>query len=752
MTTHHEYSGYLRTLLHAPDPNARHQVEHVYFSADDLMHWELTDRKSEKEWQQIPVRRERTAEGVRIEGNFAGVRRIDNVGEDDPSFWVALGTVNIEDGRFPIDVNRFPILEIAYRCTSAHAQPAVVWSYDGGEHFDGLRCSKEWRTIVRRVQHFGFPERISALTLRLYAATRTTESFEVQSICFRALTPGEAEAIQKRESALAPERELPHYPLLDEFLPLGCYMSAATAKRMADKMETPFRDYWRLALEDIVRQHHNAIVLHDIDALTQEEWREILSLAQSFDVRIVAMHEWPLEHLAREGHDWIDAYVRPYADSPALLAWSVCDEPPEGAFQPHLGARKLIEESDAQHPLAVIMRSPDAFPLFAPYFAASGVAYYASKNPWGLGDTVRTHLPLSKGQQFWVTGPGFVWASDTPEWKTCPEMRLMLNLAFANGARGWFSFTYHNDPIWLGGNCQRSLTGPFLCFSDLWTELAQRMERFAAMAPLLLNAIPCGREQGRLTVEGRPHPRSELPEHVPPVQWMLLRGPDCDVYYVVNNDIDEVTGVNLGLQGIFEQGYEVYDVTDFVRTRIWKRVDRNRHIEMFPGQGQIFLAAPGSVCTQWRDRIVQRMIENDRRQITIDLGLARRYDLDIGDIQGLLRRLGMGEPMEELHHVQGAREHILNLIYDCPDIARTRTRLVEVSAMLCACDGTLCRLLGRGKGDAAHELGLLTLPLARRLTDLRLKLRRGRGREIQEEAAALAADARQILEKIRAES
>ncbi|MCC6143259.1 MAG: hypothetical protein IT368_05590 [Candidatus Hydrogenedentes bacterium] len=745
----YEYSGFLRTLMHAPDPRAREYVDHVYFSADDLQHWSLTDRKNEKEWQQIPVTRERTPEGVRLEGRFTGVRRIDNVGEADPSFWVALSSVRGGDGRWPVDTQRFPIMEVTYRCTSAGALPAVVWEYTGGEHFDGLKATSEWRTIVRRVQYHGFPERVNGVTFRLYSATRTVESFEIQSICFRAMTPAEGEASWKKDRAIEESALTHQYPLLNDFMPFGCYMSAATTKHMAELMEVTFRDYLRLAFEDMARQFHNAIILQDVGALSEEEWRELLAMAHFFGIKVLALHEWRVDQFKTRGKQLVDRYIRPYADSPALLGWSIYDEPPEYTFEPHLYARSLIEEADPNHPLTVIMRSANAFPLFAPYFAASGISHFKSRSPWDLGTLVKRHLPLTRGQQFWITAPAFVWATDTPEWSTCPEIRLMLNLAFANGARGWFAYTYHNDPIWIGGNCQRSLTGPFLCFSDLWTEMGQRMERFSAMAPLFLNASPVPPEDDRIGLTGKAHTRSRLEESIPPYQLHILQAADYRLYYLVNNDVEEVTSANLDFTRLLDQGLAVYDMTDFVRSRVWSPSKAIRHLEMFPGQGQIFLAAEPQVCNRWRDVIVERLIENDRRQIGVDLGLARRYDLDVSSIQRLLQELGMGKPMDELQRVHEARDLLLNAIYSAPAITDCRTKLIEVSALLCACDGSLCRLLGRGKGEAAQELGTRLLPIARELTQMRLKLRRGHGREILDSVRELSRQAQDLLLDIR---
>ena len=65
-----------------------------------------------------------------------------------------------------------------------------------------------------------------------------------------------------------------------------------------------------------------------------------------------------------------------------------------------------------------------------------------------------------------------------------------------------------------------------------------------------------------------------------------------------------------------------------------------------PGQGHVLLIAEPPAAEFWRARIIERLIENDRRQISLDLGLARRYDLPREErlwLQGRIEAWGGGQ-------------------------------------------------------------------------------------------------------------
>ncbi|MCH7909704.1 MAG: hypothetical protein IIB38_08820, partial [Candidatus Hydrogenedentes bacterium] len=246
----YEYSGYLSTILYKPDPTLSESVDAISFTPQDLANWKTLDFSHAPEWRQVPVKRKNTDEGVSIEGDFRGVLAIDSLSADDPRFWAPLSTIDLQDDRFPIDTTQYPIVEVTYRCTSPNAHPTWMWTYEGGSHFGALPKSTEWHTVARNMQHFGFPSQINNFVLRLYSPTRTVESLEIASVRFRAMGKNESDATSKSYANLEERRLVTHYPLLDEFMPLGVYMDAESAKRLAKMLGISTADYWSLALED----------------------------------------------------------------------------------------------------------------------------------------------------------------------------------------------------------------------------------------------------------------------------------------------------------------------------------------------------------------------------------------------------------------------------------------------------------------------------------------------------------------------
>ncbi|MBI4557122.1 MAG: hypothetical protein HY706_06015 [Candidatus Hydrogenedentes bacterium] len=750
MNSVYEYSGYLKTILPAPDVSERDQLDAIVFTVDDLARWQTRDLESDKEWVPIAVNRTRTADGIRLTGNFEPVREIDNLSADDPSFWVPLSSLEWNDPRFPIDLNRFPVVEITYRCATEHARPAWVWTYPGGLHFDGLTPTGRWHTVVRKLQHGGFPSQADAVIFRLYSTSRTTEALEIASLRFRQISAVEKEACEKDQARLEQHGPPRRYTVLDEFLPLGVYMDADTARRLAEMLGVSPEEYWALTFEDLVRHHHNTVALERVERLDPSEFTGLLSQAERFGVRILPVFKTPIGDTPEAHAEFVETNIKPYVRSDAILAWLAYDEPPEGQFQNLLDVKARIETIDAKHPAVFVTRHPSAFPLYAPHFAASGIDYYTSHAPWDIGELVRTHVPLTRGQQFWMVAPSFVYATGTPEWSICSELRLMVNLAFANGAKGWFAFTYHNDPIWISGSYQRSLTGPFLTFSDQWSDLGHRMESLFALAPLLLPAVPDHLPRQWYVSSIDTGEAKTVPEGVPPTSSFRLRGPDYDLYYVISNDVRGMASLNINIPPEAMSGVEIYDVTDFVQARTWAPMNFERHLEMFPGQARVMLVAPPKVCEHWRNLIAQRLIEEDRHQLAFDLHLVSVYGLDAREVQHLIDSIGSGDHLRDLQTMDRARDMLVDFIYDSPSICEARSGIIAASAAVCACDGALCRLLNRGKPEQAREFGLRVVPLAREFTHLRLELRQGKGEAILPHCKDVENRALGLLSEIRA--
>lgn len=747
----YEYSGYLATIIKAPDPAIRDSLEYVEFTADEIAKWVTKDFESDREWKRIPVSRARTPEGVKLTGRFEEVRRMDSIPRDDPSFWVPLSTLDVKDPRLPIDVERFPIAEITYRCTSDNAHPSWVWLYPGGHAIDRLPRTRQWRTFARRVNHWGTPKRIDALILRLSSTTRTTESCEFQSIRFRAMSQEERDACERDRVELDATQTPRRYPVLDEFMPLGTCIHADTVRRSAERLGVSLSEYWWLAMEDIVTHHHNCLLVENVERMANDEWESLHASAHRYGIKLVPALDLPVRDDPQTVRHLVETHIKPYAHSNTILAWTLRTQPPEGDFRGMLDAKKMVEEIDPNHPVAVITKNVTGYPLYAPHFPVTGITHFRSHVSWEVGEVVRTHAPLAKGQQFWLMGPSFIYATGTPEWSTCPELRLMINVAFLNGARGWFSYAYHNDPIWMTGSIQRSLTGPFLMFSDLWLELDRRMERFNAIAPLLLQAQPAPIPKEWYVESKSSDDFAQVPAGHTPTSSFRLRGEHFNLFCVASNDVRGMCSLNISIpDATLRPGYEMIDLTDFVQNRMWSPMDLNRHIEMFPGQAQIVLMAERKVCNHWRDVLAQRLVEDDRTQLSFNLALAQTYGLDTGEVEVLFQRSVSGDPIQNLEAMDRAYDILVDLMYSSAAIRDTRSRIIEASSAVCACDGALCRLMGKAKIDLAKEWGLKVVPLAREITHLRLELRRGRGQQVLSYAQDVSKRTLALLKEIRA--
>lgn len=747
----YRYAGYLEAILYKPDPTARESVESISLGPDELMEWSTEDLDVTTEWRRIPARKIRTEEGLKLEGHFQGVMGIESLSKDDPRHWVPLTTLNLKEEGLPIDTDQYPIIEVTYRCTSEHAHPTWMWTYEGGSHFGALPKTEEWLTVAKSIQHFGFPNRVDNVIFRLYSSSRSTESFEIKSLMFRGMTPEEKEAVERNHGTL--EAKIPEStaPVLDTFMPLGVYMDAETARRLAKTLGISVDDYWDFVMEDLVTHNHNTITLAQVDHLSPEEWKSLLGKCTANGIKLVPRHEYPFSGTPEEQQHVIDTSIKPYADSDAIFCRGFSGEPIEADFHKILDAKEAIETADPNHPVSLIARYPNAYGLFAPYFQASGVGHFQTRRPWDAGKMVRTHVPLSTGRQFWVAAATFMYSTQTPAWSTCPEMRLMLNLAIANGARGWFSYSYHNDPLWVQGRVQRTLTGPFLAFSDLWSELSHRMRYAHALAPLLLQTS-IEESMDEWFVEAISTDTKAIPApDISPISNFHLRGDDFSLYCTVNNNVREMASVNIDIPKDAAPGMEIYDLTEYITSQHWAPLERRKHVEMFPGQELVLLVASPERCQYWRDMMAQRMMQVDRAKLNYTLELVRKYDLDCSLIEESLQGIGDQARPENIGVVHRARSALTDLLQGDAEIAELQSNLFHARAAICGCDGAVCRLMEKGKMDIGRNLGDGITPIAAEITQLRLEMKHGSGKGYVESSGSLAERALKLLEIIRYE-
>jgi len=746
---HYEYVGCLEEFGEIPSEDELNAAVRLRFGPQDLSHWTVKDLSSEKDWVNIPVHRMRKESVIRFSGRFEEVRRMDDLPPESLFYWVPLGTIGWKDERLPVDLTQFPVLEVTYQCLTDNAVPCVVCLFPGSEMKVFLPSAPGVRTAAVVLSRLGFPQHLENIVLRLYSTSRATATVEIESISLRSLLPSESKRMEVVLADLDALPKPPDYSLLHEFMPLGVFMDAAAARRLAETLGISTADYWWLALEDIVKHHHNSIALTNLGQLTQQEQRELLSLVESYGVRLVIAEGFGVGLDSPQELEDFKPQAAPLANSGGVLAWQLFAETSLDELNNRIRLRQMLHEIDSRHPFVVAASSPSSLHLFARHFPVVSLRFAKSHAPWELGRMVATHVPASSCQHLWVYAPTFIGPTGAPEWSTCPEMRLMVNLGFACGARGWFSCAYHNDPAWAGGVWQRSLTGPFVAFSDLWAELNISMDLYNAIALLLLHASPEEMPPEWQIAVSKPGENSKLPEDTPPTSAFRLRGVDYDIFFFISNNIRGMTGMDISVPEKLVSGVEIHDLGDFVRTRKWAQMPLQRHIEMFPGQARILLVAAPPVCAWWKNLIAARLVEDDRRQVRLNIDLARAYGLDTRPVEDLLSSTE-GDDVKRLEWADRADAMLVDLLYSVPEAAETRSAVIEALSIMCACDGALCRLLAKGKAGQAQDLGRKVISLAHEVATLRVALRKGEARGV---AAANARDlvsrARVLLQEIR---
>ena len=725
---------HLRAKLNRPPESS---TERIRFDAEALRGWQPGDDAAEPEWKAVQGRIRPAENAIRLSAHFENVRRIDIIDRSEPRFWFAVSS----PARQPlaIDVTRYAVLEVEARNVDLRGLFKVACFYPGGEFLFTLPLDSDWHTFAMLVGP-GFPGQVDAVSLRCYGAWRETGTVEVRAVAFRALEDEEQRQLETVTTLCAPPQEVPPPVLPEGFFPFGVFMDAEASLRLGDIMDISFHDYWRLALEDIARHHCNCVVLENAEKMGPELGAQLVEQARGYDIRLIPSFASLPDPDAPEAGSRIEYLTGAFRNHPVIAAWAAGRLPEDDVCAWWQGNRRIFRELGVTQPLLCYSEHPGNVELLSRSTPVMWFHFFKSGVPWDAGKAVAVHERQKGTRALWFTVPAFTRASGAPEWCGCPGMRLMLNLALANGVDGWFTHAYHHVPSWLQGPLERSLTGPFQTFSDLWTELGNRLERLTSLAPVFQAVRPADTPLAGFSVEARKHAQSTLRTDISPVSVFWLAGEDIRLCHVVNNDLMQVTSVTLYFPEDLGPDAAVYDLTHFVRNRVWNPVRSPRRLEMFPGQGQVFLFATRDAAAHWRDQIAAQILAADQRQVLVDLDLARQYITNLEETEEALTGMSVN-PLADLVRVHTAREKLINMIYGCPDLYETRSALIEASSLLCACDEALARLHASGRTEAAHDFGMRALPYARQLTGYRLLLRRGEGRTILK-------DCRQLIQSI----
>ncbi|MCX8065000.1 MAG: hypothetical protein N3G21_07490 [Candidatus Hydrogenedentes bacterium] len=757
------YRGILAGLKDTPSQKELEGCPAIEFGAEDLAKWVTADHPSEEEWKFIRASKKLISDFggeskyLRFEGDFTNVVRADlTIQKVTPTFWAPLSTMSKDVPHFPISSNDYPVVEMTYNTEVGRGVPAWSWYYNTGQFSEYLEPSSEWVTVARVWSYNGFPRKMENFVIRLYSHTRTKECLFIKNVRFRDFTEREKEFIKSRIAVLISGERPLRYSILDTFFPIGTYLKADVIKKMCSEIKVDLETYLNLLFEDIAQHYHTIVFLQDYFDFLPGDRDIVFDVANKYGIKVViSLEEEPTKLDVSNMSGFWDKYceeIKKNASYPSLFGWVIKESPSDEDFDGYIFLKKKLEHVAPNNPVIYLTREANAFPIYASISSISGLSHWRSKNPWEFGQLVRTHYRVSRGQQLWVITHAFVSATGFPLWNSAPEVRLMLNLAISSGARGWLSYIYHNIPLWLGGDCEKSITGPFLCSTDVWQELGARLGRFFALSPLFLHSVPLTHSPDiEVEVRSRRHERSRCPQSIDVISQSWFKGKDFYIFYLVNQDTSEVTSVDVKFKTSFSEGVKIYDATQFVRTYEWVEVQPVFHREMFPGQGLILLIATPDVCRNWENVIVGRTVEFVAKQIKIDTELLKNYCEDLRDYyyEKLEDYLSKENSPQKLEILSKLKDDIFNSLYACEDLVKSRGKLYESESLLCACDEELSKLLGQEKSKTIEPYKKELLRLAKEVVKYKLLIKNGEGKKILNDINKVCIDLHKLLYELR---
>ncbi len=738
------YGGFAAKLFPKPDEEQLQTLPAVTLTQRDIYQWTHQDIDQNKK---IAASHKKIKEGIQFTGRFGSVSALNCISLKEPVIFASMGTFGWQNEIFPIDTQQYPVLEITYRVPDDLIQPRITWFYEGGQVEEVLPVTRKWETVALLMVWKGFPEKIENVVVRMYSSVCATRTLEIASVRFRALSEEEALAIKDAEKyPCGREYDFPD-SAAEPFMPIAVQMNAGTARRLAEMLGLSLAEYWNLAFEDIVLHHHNSVVLEECFSLNLEEIREFLSCAEHFSLRVILS----ITTLDCDGDDLSEITIeriRTLGDSKVILGWYIVPDPSDSNLERLARIRWKIAEAAPLHQVSIRLHSAFSLARVGRCFSSYTIPFRRNHIPWSLGNEIRIHHPLTDGIPLWVESTTSLNGMNVPKWSTCPEMRLQMGMAFARGVQGWITDRYHNDPLWTGGTHQRSLTGSFLTFSDLWSELGSGAEMYNAIAPLLLDMTPVPLRRVPFISKCEAAENAQTFEKLPPAQWYRLRGESFNVFMVISMDIRGVTSLEVQIPQRLLRRASIFNLTDFVYKREWKRMLLKQHVEMFPGYAYAILVGGGDICEKWRAEIAERLIEDDRRQLYIRRKLCEAHGVDLSEPDALVRQASLEGDLRKLQLMEQAHAMMIDLIYETPGLADARSAIIRAMAIACACDGVLCRMVTQGRPAMAQEWGMKVISLAREFTHLRLELRAGKGKDILPHCEHLVQRASELLEKL----
>ena len=454
----------------------------------------------------------------------------------------------------------------------------------------------------------------------------------------------------------APPTEMASFPAATSYFPYGEYYRGLFGNQMGSQQEFIDRQ-----LRDYRKSYFNTYIIGEGSLMGPYrnngiDW--ISELLRKYDMRSFPKHDFlrvfePKEGggqqevfpgtmtreqmvdvvLSKGGVDlelrrkWAEAY------SDVILAYDLSDEPGGEHIPNYMMLQSIWRDLDPAHPVVVILNlNRTEYLPYMPVYYGDEYPIHGEKrggrDPWHMYTSVRfctdrTSAPV------WVMLPAFGGLEDYP-WQlaTGPEMRLMIHLAIAAGAKG---ITYHGSyspPCWTHNHYYfYTARDSWQAGTPAWDEMRRVGRQITAIMPAALQADTVDDEP--FTTDAETVTLGENRYQGPAVTVSALRERTGTGHFlvVVNQDIDtERTAMlspNAALLPANAVLLDLYDLKEI------GPATAGHSLTLEAGDGRMLYCGTPEDCARVLDAVHANHCRNELPIYRIDAEMAASNGLDI---------------------------------------------------------------------------------------------------------------------------
>jgi len=535
----------------------------------------------------------------------------------------------------PVDLVKHPFVVVRYRTRGPRSGFQLYYRVRtaGGATAGGylsVGWATDWKVKTFRMNHESqspqkwTPVELLGLAPGLSVMPEEPTGVDIDYIHVRGFTPSEMNAEKPRAERLARYKVPPVPQWATEEFVFGAWSTGPTG-------------WWCGGIEgmfgDMARNHMNIIPREESDLTTNPQQivvaaRRAATIAHQFGIKIIRRQWYAGRRLHRGGSIGpIKRYLKSITDElkdvPGLVGWNIIDEPAAQHIWKTVGPKQMLEQQDPNRIVIFPINGLRKAEIYLPYTTITLSDRYPVKkeseyDPWGVARFCRDISLLSDRPHWFIpqTAGKVDRAKANPGdylFPTAEEWRLMVYLAVANGVC---------SALW-GGMWDR--VGNECAIMPTIREVG---ERLVTVGPLIMKT--------KIDLEPEVSVETDTKDSEHGLSVGVLHDPGRDVRYlvVVNESLKET-----------QSGKIV--ANDDLGARV---------VELAPGDARIYLLADDDAFQADRATILANRTAETVRAMKPDLLIARRWDMDLSQVDSLIAKGKAGEGRKLLLETMAAHE------------------------------------------------------------------------------------------------